>query len=153
MYGDNSTLSPRSPQYWPMNHCVQNTTPRRSVFEKLRNSEIIFLIIVSLKSGMENSIIQELNATHCCRRNPGNYTSKCTNCSSSCLISWHNLFMKHFKFVSWQSGGSVPRTPRRGFAPGLHRGCARTSPPPSTSTPSPASPTTRMPASGTRFKK
>ena len=33
-----------------------------SVFEKLKNSEIIFLIIVSLKSGMENSIIQELNA-------------------------------------------------------------------------------------------
>ena len=32
------------------------------MFEKLRNSEIIFLIIVSLKSGMENSIIQELNA-------------------------------------------------------------------------------------------
>ena len=45
-----------------MNHCVRNTTSRRSVFEKLGNSEIIFLIIISLKSGMENSIIQELNA-------------------------------------------------------------------------------------------
>ena len=32
------------------------------MFEKLRNSEIIFLMIVSLKSGMENSMIQELNA-------------------------------------------------------------------------------------------
>ena len=32
------------------------------MFEKLRNSEIIFLIIVSLKSGMENLIIRELNA-------------------------------------------------------------------------------------------
>ena len=45
-----------------MNHCVQNTTPRRAVFEKLRNSKIIFLIIFSLKSRMENSNIQELNA-------------------------------------------------------------------------------------------
>ena len=45
-----------------MSHCVQNTTPRRSVFEKLRNNKIIFLIIVSLKSEMENSVIQELNA-------------------------------------------------------------------------------------------
>ena len=52
----------RSLQYWPMNHCVRNTTSRRSLFKKLRNREIIFLIIVSLKSGMENSIIQELNA-------------------------------------------------------------------------------------------
>ena len=32
------------------------------MFKKLRNSEIIFFIIVSLKSEMENSIIQELNA-------------------------------------------------------------------------------------------
>ena len=62
IYSDKGTLSPRSLHYWPMNHCVQNTTSRRSVFENLRNSEIIFLIIVSLKSVMENSIIQELNA-------------------------------------------------------------------------------------------
>ena len=45
-----------------MNHCVRNPTSRRTVFEKLRNSEITFLIIISLKSGMENSIIQELSA-------------------------------------------------------------------------------------------
>ena len=62
MFSDNGTRSPRSLQYWPMNHCVRNTTLRRSVFETLRNSEIVFLIIVSLQSGMENSIIQELNA-------------------------------------------------------------------------------------------
>ena len=37
-------------------------TSRRSVFKNLRNSEVIFLIIVSLKSGMKNSLIQELNA-------------------------------------------------------------------------------------------
>ena len=55
-------LPSRSLQYWPMNHRIRNTNSRRSVFKKLRNSEIIFLIIVSLKSGMENSIIQELNA-------------------------------------------------------------------------------------------
>ena len=66
-YSDRGTLVQRkwyplpshSLQYWP---CVRNTTLRRSVFKKLRNSEIIFLIIVLLKSGMENSIIQELNA-------------------------------------------------------------------------------------------
>ena len=74
-YSDKGTLSPRSRnvqrqryplprslRYWPMKHCIQNTTSRRSVFEKLSNSEIIFSIIVSLKSGMENSIIQEFNA-------------------------------------------------------------------------------------------
>ena len=42
----------------------------------------------------------------------------------SCLISWQNLFMKHLKFVLWQSGGSAPWTPRRGFARGPHRACA-----------------------------
>ena len=26
--------------------------------------------------------------------------------------------MRHLKVVSWHSGGSAPRTPRRGFAPG-----------------------------------
>ena len=62
MYRDNGTLSPHSLQYCPMNHCVRNTTSRRSVFEKLRNRETIFLILVLLKSGMENSIIQKLNA-------------------------------------------------------------------------------------------
>ena len=55
-------LPSRSLQYWPMNHCVRNITSRRSVFEKLRNTEVIFLITVSLKSGIENSIILELNA-------------------------------------------------------------------------------------------
>ena len=35
-------LPSRFLQYWPMNHCVRNTTSRRSVFEKLRNSEILF---------------------------------------------------------------------------------------------------------------
>ena len=87
-------LPSRSPQYWPMNHCVRNTTSRRSVFEKLRNSKIIFLIIASLKSGMENSIIQESNAEadrimllffFSCHLFP--YLHK------SCLISWQNLFM------------------------------------------------------------
>ena len=33
--------------------------------------------------------------------------------------------MKHFKCVSWQSGGVAPPNPRRGFAPGPHQGCAR----------------------------
>ena len=42
----------------------------------------------------------------------------------SYLISWQNLFMNHFKFVLWPSGGFALRTPRRGFAPGPHRGCA-----------------------------
>ena len=28
-------LPSRSPQYWPMNHCVRNTTSRRSVFENI----------------------------------------------------------------------------------------------------------------------
>ena len=42
----------------------------------------------------------------------------------SCLISWQNFFMKHFKFVSWQSGGGALRNSRRGFAPRPHRGCA-----------------------------
>ena len=54
MHSDNGTLSPRSLQYWPINHRVQNTTSQRSMFEELRNSEIILLIIVSLKSGMKN---------------------------------------------------------------------------------------------------
>ena len=45
-----------------MNHCVQNTTSRCSVFKKLRNREVLLLILVSLKSGMENLIIQKLNA-------------------------------------------------------------------------------------------
>ena len=53
-YSDKGTLVQRqryplpsgSLQYWPMNHCVRNTTSRRSVFEN-----------VSLLSGMENSII------------------------------------------------------------------------------------------------
>ena len=38
----------------------------------------------------------------------------------SFLISWQNLFMKHFKFVSWQSGGSAPQPP-----PGLRHGPPR----------------------------
>ena len=36
------TLPSRSLQYWLMNHCVRNTTSRRSVLEKLINSEIVF---------------------------------------------------------------------------------------------------------------
>ena len=96
-------LPSRSLQYWPMSHRVLNTTPRRSVFEKLSNSKIIFLTIVSVKSVMENSIIQELNAEadriillfffFSCHLFP--YLHK------SCLISWQILFTKHFKFVSW----------------------------------------------------
>ena len=137
----------RSLQSSPMNHCVQNTTSRRSMFEKLRNSEMIFLIIVSLKSGMENSIIQELNAEadriislffFSCHLFP--YLHK------SCLISWQNLFMKHFKFVSWKSGGSAP-APRAGASPLDPTGAApRTPAPPSACTPFPVQPTTRMAA-------
>ena len=54
--------------FWPMNHSVQNTTPRRSRFEELRNCEIIF---VSLKWGMENSNIR------------GNWTQRRTDVTSS----------------------------------------------------------------------
>ena len=49
------TLPSRSLQYWPMNHCVRNTTYGVQYLK-------IFLIIFLLQSGMENSIIQELNA-------------------------------------------------------------------------------------------
>ena len=51
---------------------------------------MIFLMIVSLKSGRENLIIQELNAeavriigNKLLAAKPGNDTSKCTNCSSN----------------------------------------------------------------------
>ena len=51
----------------------------------------------------------------------------------SFLISWQNLFMKHFKYVSCQSGGSAPEPPA---------GAAlRTPEPPATCTPSPVPPT------------
>ena len=45
--------------YTSINHSVQKTTSRRSVFEEFRHSERIF---VSLKSGMDNLDIQELIA-------------------------------------------------------------------------------------------
>ena len=78
-YSYKSSLSPRSnniQQQWyplPSFTAVLTNEPLRTeynfttferweMFEKLRNSEIIFFIIVSLKSGMENSIIHELNA-------------------------------------------------------------------------------------------
>ena len=158
MYSDNGSLCSRSLQYWPMEHCVRNTTSRRSVFEKLRNSEMTFLIIVSLKSGKENSIIQELSAE--ADRIIGNRLlpaksrwrkNLIPHLHKTCFISWHNLFMKHFKFVSWQSGGPSPvgASPlgRTRASPLDPTGAApRTSPSPSTSTPSPVLPTTRMPA-------
>ena len=134
MYSDNGTLSPCSLQYWLMNHCVQNTTSRRSLFEKLRNSEIIFLIIVSLKSRMKNSIIQELNAE--VDRIIGNklfavkswqrydqvyklYIQTVHRVAKwkKKTVYWQNLFMKSFKFVSCQFQGW---TSCRSFAPGLH---------------------------------
>ena len=116
-YSDNGTLSPRSLQHLPMNHCVQNTTPRRAVFEMLRNSKIIFLIIVSLKSGMENSIIQELNAE--ADKIIGNtlLPAKSRQRYEQVYKRFIELpyFVKHFKFVSWL--GLCPWTP-----PGLRPG-------------------------------
>ena len=137
-----------------MNHCVRNTTAWRSVFEQLKNSEMTFLIIVSLKSRMENSIIQELSAEtdriignkllpalsreryaqvyklfiewqneketfFVLRGNPHcvfQWKNSYPYLHKACLISWLNLFMKHFKFVSWQSGGPWA-PPRLRFRP------------------------------------
>ena len=63
----------------------------------------------------------------------------------SCLILWQNLFMKHFKFASWQSGGSAPNPPlglRSWTPPGLRPGPPRLTPP----VLPPAPPATRIPA-------
>ena len=123
-----------------MNHCVRNTTSRRSVFKKLRNSEIIFLIIVSLKSGMENSIIQELNAQ------ADRIILLFFFSVVICFLILTNHASFHDKICSRNilsscrgRRGSRPREPPAGAAP-------RTPAPSSTWTPSPVPPTTRKPA-------
>ena len=59
--------------------------------------------------------------------------------------------MKHFKFVSWQSGGSAPGSPAEASPLDPTGAAPRIPAPPSTLSPAPL--TTRMPASVTRFKK
>ena len=115
-------LPSRSLQYWLMNHCVRNTSSRRSVFENIFDN--CFVIIgngefnhtwIKFRGGQNHR--QQIVAGDFFSFHFSPYLHK------ACLIPWQNLFMKHFKFVSWQSGGSVPRTPRRGFAHGPYRSC------------------------------
>ena len=120
-------LPSRSLQYWPMNHCVWNTT-----------LDVQCLKIFVFKNIFDNCFV---TICHFWFENIFDYfchfwfENMFDNCfviichlspylHKSCLISWQNWFMKHYKFVSWQSGGSTPRTPRRGFGPEPDQGCA-----------------------------
>ena len=127
-------LPSRSLQYWPMNHCVWNTTHdvqclKIFVFENIFDNCLVTICHFWFQNIFDNF----------CHFWFENMFDNCfviifhfsPYLHKSCLISWQNLFMKHFKFVSWQSGGSAPRTTRRGpwTPPGLRPGHPHLPPP------------------------
>ena len=100
-------LPSRSLQYWPMNHCVRNTTHdvqclKIFVFENIFDNCFVTICHFWFENMSDNCFVI------ICHLSP--YLHK------SCLISWQNLFMKHFKYVSWQSGGWAP-DPRASLPP------------------------------------
>ena len=97
-------LPSRSLQYWPMNHCVRNTTHdvqclKIFVFENIFNNCFVTFCHFWFQNIFDNfcHFWFENMFDNCfvtvCHLSP--YLHKL------CLISWQNLFMKHFKFLSW----------------------------------------------------
>ena len=111
-YGDKGTLvqrqryplPSRSLQYWPMNHCVRNTTRdvqclKIFVFENIFDNCFVTICHFWFQNIFDNfcHFLFENMFDNCfvtiCHLSP--YLHKL------CLISWQNLFMKHFKFLLW----------------------------------------------------
>ena len=99
-------LPSRSLQYWPMNHCVRNTTQDVQcleifVFENIFDNCLVTICHFRFQNIFDNfcHFWFEHMFDNCfviiCHLSP--YFHKW------CLISWQNLLMKHFKFVSWRS--------------------------------------------------
>ena len=97
-------LPSRSLQYWPMNRCVRNTTHdvqclKIFLFENIFDNGFVTICHFWFQNIFDNFCHFWFNNMfdNCfviiCDLSPYLY--------KSCLISWQNLFIKHFKFVSW----------------------------------------------------
>ena len=107
-----------------MNHCVRNTTHDVQCLKIFVFENIFDNCVVTIRHFWFQNIFD--NFCHFWFQNMFDYCfviicHLSPYLHKSCLISYQHLFMKHFKFVTWQSRGSAPC---RGFAPGPHRGCA-----------------------------